>query len=235
MKATIFSYITLSLVGLIRAGPFCIECTDAPEIRECLRTTIQCADNEKCYLEKVTNEDLSISFNAGCRSTQVCDIMDALATGRKKRLVNCAACCNDAPNQNVPCNANLCGLGPVFLPDTCLVCDGIHSDVASCTTAATCPPNEVCYTGIRIVGTALRYVFGCYEERVCYGMVSNENQESSIHHPRARVIHGDQGMHICDACCKGDRCNAADCFYLKKNMTIGDFNSGVVAPSVVTL
>lgn len=33
-------------VGLIRAGPFCIECTDAPEIRECLRTTIQCADNE---------------------------------------------------------------------------------------------------------------------------------------------------------------------------------------------
>nr|XP_034327331.1 uncharacterized protein LOC105333980 isoform X4 [Crassostrea gigas] len=206
MKATIFSYITLSLVGLIRAGPFCIECTDAPEIRECLRTTIQCADNEKCYLEKVTNEDLSISFNAGCRSTQVCDIMDALATGRKKRLVNCAACCNDAPNQNVPCNANLCGL------DTCLVCDGIHSDVASCTTAATCPPNEV-----------------------CYGMVSNENQESSIHHPRVRVIHGDQGMHICDACCKGDRCNAADCFYLKKNMTIGDFNSGVVAPSVVTL
>lgn len=33
-------------VGLIRTGPFCIECTDAPEIRECLRTTIQCADNE---------------------------------------------------------------------------------------------------------------------------------------------------------------------------------------------
>lgn len=39
--------------------------------------------------------------------------MDAIATaaGRKKRLVNCAACCNDAPNQNVPCNAKLCGLG----------------------------------------------------------------------------------------------------------------------------
>lgn len=45
---------------------------------------------------------------------QVCDIMDALATGRKKRLVNCAACCNDAPNQNVPCNANLCGLGKLI-------------------------------------------------------------------------------------------------------------------------
>lgn len=39
-------------VGLIRAGPFCIECTDAPEIRECLRTTIQCADNEVNRLRK---------------------------------------------------------------------------------------------------------------------------------------------------------------------------------------
>lgn len=38
--------INMIAVGLIRAGPFCIECTDAPEIRECLRTTIQCADNE---------------------------------------------------------------------------------------------------------------------------------------------------------------------------------------------
>lgn len=38
--------INMFAVGLIRAGPFCIECTDAPEIRECLRTTIQCADNE---------------------------------------------------------------------------------------------------------------------------------------------------------------------------------------------
>lgn len=33
-------------VGLIRAGPFCIECTDVREIRECLRTTIKCGDNE---------------------------------------------------------------------------------------------------------------------------------------------------------------------------------------------
>ena len=32
---------------------------------------------------------------------------------------------------------------PIALQDTCVVCDGVHSDVASCTTAATCPPNEV--------------------------------------------------------------------------------------------
>lgn len=59
-------------------------------------------------------------------------------------------------------------------------------------------------------------------------MVSNENQESSIHHPRARVIHGDQGMHICDACCKGDRCNAADCFYLKKSKSQNLFKFHVI-------
>lgn len=44
--------INMFAVGLIRAGPFCIECTDAPEIRECLRTTIQCADNEVNRLRK---------------------------------------------------------------------------------------------------------------------------------------------------------------------------------------
>lgn len=42
---------------------------------------------------------------------QVCQIMASLNTGRKKRdLVNCANCCADAPNENGPCNAALCGL-----------------------------------------------------------------------------------------------------------------------------
>lgn len=42
---------------------------------------------------------------------QVCQIMASLNTGRKKRdLVNCADCCADAPNENGPCNAALCGL-----------------------------------------------------------------------------------------------------------------------------
>lgn len=37
--------------------------------------------------------------------------MASLNTGRKKRdLVNCADCCADAPNENGPCNAALCGL-----------------------------------------------------------------------------------------------------------------------------
>ena len=42
---------------------------------------------------------------------------------------------------------------PIALQDTCVVCDGTHSDVASCTTAATCPPNEVSNL---IVGTRAR-------------------------------------------------------------------------------
>lgn len=43
--------------------------------------------------------------------SQVCQIMASLNTGRKKRdLVNCADCCADAPNENGPCNAALCGL-----------------------------------------------------------------------------------------------------------------------------
>lgn len=43
-------------------------------------------------------------------------------------------------------------------------------------------------------------------------MVSIGSRESSIHYPTATAFYGDQGIHICDACCKGYRCNAADCF-----------------------
>lgn len=31
-----------------------------------------------------------------------------------------------------------------------------------------------------------------------------------------RVIHGDVGLSICDACCVGRNCNEAECFALKK-------------------
>nr|XP_022287020.1 uncharacterized protein LOC111099847 [Crassostrea virginica] len=230
MKTQIAFFVSIFLFDFISAGPICIQCLDVADITECITRTVQCADNEQCYLEKSTNEDLSISYNAGCRSKRVCDIMTLLSAGRK-RLVNCNSCCGDAPDQYGPCNAKLCGLHPVALQDTCVVCDGIHSDVASCTTAATCPPNEVCYTGIRIVGTLIRYVFGCYEERVCHAFVGNNDKDSSIRPLHTRAIHGDQGTPICDACCKGDKCNAADCFQIRQNMTLDQFNSGDVSPT----
>ncbi|XP_056004755.1 uncharacterized protein LOC125659338 isoform X2 [Ostrea edulis] len=232
MRSTTFTIIFISLYGLIHAGPTCMRCNEVAEIGECLTNVVTCGDNEECYLEKVTKEDLSIRFNAGCRSKQVCTLMAALASaGRKRDLVNCADCCSDAPDKNGPCNAKLCGLTPIQTAATCVACDGVHSDVLSCTTAATCPPNEVCYTGIRIVGTAIRYVFGCYEERVCRAMLENDNKNSTIHGRAGRVIHGDHGTKICDACCKGDRCNAGDCFDIKKNMTIADFSNGSAPPT----
>jgi hypothetical protein len=56
--------------------------------------------------------------------------------------------------------------------------------------------------------------------QICRAMVENDSKNSSIHHISGRVIHGDQGMKICDACCKGDRCNKADCFALRKSKCI---------------
>ncbi|XP_078311670.1 uncharacterized protein LOC111099843 [Crassostrea virginica] len=102
--------------------------------------------------------------------------------------------------------------------DTCLVCDGVHSDVTSCNTAATCAWYEACFTGIRIVGSSIRHVFGCIDERVCRAMVDNNNKNSTVNHNGRRVIHGDQGTPICDACCKGDLCNTKECFDLKQSM-----------------
>ncbi|XP_078312081.1 uncharacterized protein LOC111100871 isoform X1 [Crassostrea virginica] len=237
MRTITLSIISISLFGFIHAGPVCLRCTDVAEISECITNTAECGDNEECYLEKVTKEDLSIRYNAGCRSSRVCSIMAALNAGKKKRdLVNCAACCADAPDDSGPCNAKLCGLKPQALQDTCIVCDGIHSDVASCSKAATCPPNEVCFTGIRIVGTAIRYVFGCYEERVCHAMVDNNNKNSTVNHNGKRVIHGDQGTPICDACCKGDKCNSKDCFDLKQTMgtAFGPSTAGNPVTAAVT-
>ncbi|XP_062596959.1 uncharacterized protein LOC134258425 [Saccostrea cucullata] len=233
MRTTFFTTILFALYGLLRAGPTCMRCTDVADIQECFTNVANCGDNEECYLEKVTQEDLSIKYNAGCRSKQVCAIMAALnGGGRKKRdLVNCADCCSDAPDKSGPCNSKLCGLAGGQVQASCVVCEGVHSDVAACSSAATCPPNEVCFTGIRIVGTAIRYVFGCYEERVCHAMLENDNKNHTAHGRPGRVIHGDQGTPICDSCCKGDRCNAADCFELRKNMTIGDFSNGSVSPS----
>ena len=126
---------------------------------------------------------------------------------------------------------------------------------------------QVCFTGIRIVGTAIRYVFGCYEERVStwnisniymfstitfathklkiwkllpgnksrnlispaintqelscrFVMLDNNNKNSTVNHNGKRVIHGDQGTPICDACCKGDKCNSKDCFDLKQSKIV---------------
>ncbi|XP_061194749.1 uncharacterized protein LOC133202901 [Saccostrea echinata] len=224
-------FILSFLLGLIRAGPTCMRCTDAADITDCFTNLAVCGDNEECYLEKSTGEDLSIRYNSGCRSHAVCEIMRMMSgtTGRK-RLVNCAKCCTDVPDDNGPCNAKLCDLTPPQLQATCVVCSGVHADAQSCTSVATCPPNEVCFTGIRIVGANIRYVFGCYEERVCRAMLDNDSKNSTIHRS-GRVIHGDQGTPICDSCCKGNRCNAADCFELRKNMTIGDFSNGSASPS----
>uniref|UniRef100_A0A8W8IVT4 Uncharacterized protein n=1 Tax=Magallana gigas TaxID=29159 RepID=A0A8W8IVT4_MAGGI len=54
--------------------------------------------------------------------------------------------------------------------------------------------------------------------QVCKAIIDNDRPNSTISRP-GRIIHGDLGIRICDACCKGYRCNAADCFTLRKNMT----------------
>ncbi|XP_061194742.1 uncharacterized protein LOC133202890 [Saccostrea echinata] len=145
---------------------------------------------------------------------------------RKRQLVICTDCCSDAPDIYGPCNSKLCGLTPTTENYECLVCAGVLSDVNSCSTTSVCPPREACFSGIRIVGTAIRYVVGCYDERVCHAIVENDGRNGT-HGRRGRVIHGDQGTRICDACCKGDRCNAAGCFELRKNMTAAEYSNSL--------
>ncbi|XP_048750238.1 uncharacterized protein LOC125662094 [Ostrea edulis] len=214
MRIAVFTFISISTFVLTHAGPTCMQCNGEADIAVCLTSLITCADNEECYLETVTSAILGKRFNAGCRSKMTCLMTQPL----NDNLGNCAACCSDAPDSDGPCNAKLCGQSPAKQQDVCVACDGVHSDFHSCQTTTVCPPTEVCYTGIRVVGFAVRYVFGCYDKHVCRAMARNE-----VHHS-TRDIHGDLGVKMCDACCRGFRCNAADCFQLKKNMTVADFS-----------
>ncbi|XP_061165872.1 uncharacterized protein LOC133174790 [Saccostrea echinata] len=133
--------------------------------------------------------------------------------------------CSD-PSTAIFCKKS-CGL--CFRLDTCLACDGVHNPLQPCPVIP-CHPNEVCYTGIRVVGSTVRYVYGCLEESICYAFAANDHIKVSDR--TDRYVHGDQGTAICDACCKGDKCNAADCFLLRKNMTISDFIGGKASPTI---
>ncbi|XP_062598184.1 uncharacterized protein LOC134259595 [Saccostrea cucullata] len=116
-----------------------MHCNGAGDIENCFLNTVRCGDLEDCYLDKYVDENSVIRYDAGCRSKQVCSGQGR----RRRRLVVCTSCCSDAPDHNGPCNAKLCGIGPVtYANSTCVVCEGVHSDVTSCSSTSVCPPNE---------------------------------------------------------------------------------------------
>nr|XP_022289342.1 uncharacterized protein LOC111101225 isoform X1 [Crassostrea virginica] len=214
------------------SGPLCLKCQDATSVDECRQQNkAPCGDDEDCYLRKYTTDNMEIRFEAGCFPKTTCALLSALnpdnVIGRRgvskdmalarprKDVTNCFQCCKDSKEED-PCNSHLCNQVPSAALITCKVCSGVHDYIDSCAHEDVCPPTEACYTGIRIVGTEAKYVFGCANKQICRSLAMDNIRTS-------RVIHGDIGLNICDACCVGRNCNEAECFALKKLMNLDDY------------
>ncbi|CAG2238907.1 unnamed protein product [Mytilus edulis] len=167
---------------VIFVGLICLSC-DRANITDCLGQKVSCDTDEKCFLDKVIVPDLSTVFSAGCRSKQVCYIIDS-AVG-KRDAVACYQCCNSPPNsEHVPCNGYLCNQAPRVGGVSCGVCDRV-SDPKECAVEQQCQPNEVCDRHLKEYKNLHTVAVG------------------------KRADHGD--LVLCMACCDGTGCNKDYC------------------------
>uniref|UniRef100_A0A194ANC3 Sodefrin-like factor n=1 Tax=Pinctada fucata TaxID=50426 RepID=A0A194ANC3_PINFU len=229
-------FVILGFTYVYGATKECASCEEAPSIEECrLKTTI-CGDNEECFLEKVTTDQLNIAYNAGCRSHTICIVMNSLKVGKRsvveedfnergkrKTLVNCAECCETAKDDKLgPCNVRLCGLQPNASKPVCLVCSGYHSGPNFCTTKDTCQDTQVCHTGVVYINGGIRFTYGCEDRHRCEAFINHKNKTDSVSSGKRQ----DVGVHLCDACCTGNECNKEDCFALYKKMSLASIGVG---------
>ncbi|CAG2238905.1 unnamed protein product [Mytilus edulis] len=152
-----FENIEMNMTGLL-----CLSCDSAVNINDCLTTMAQCSDgSEECFLDWTILPDLSAVFTAGCRATQVCNLLsNAFGKRITQRSVGCSQCCNSPPNgTQVPCNGYLCKQAPVARK-TCGVCSRV-SDPTDCAVDQECSPHEACKINTIFTGGVLRYELGC--------------------------------------------------------------------------
>ncbi|XP_071179605.1 uncharacterized protein [Mytilus edulis] len=212
---------------LCTGRPTCLFCDSEPDITKCLRQKVCQGSGEKCYLDKVILPDLSTVFSAGCRSTQVCDLIasvgkrnvDLPLIRQKKATVVCAQCCNTQPDSSgVPCNKVLCGLHYSSVSyDTCGVCDRV-SRSSDCTVFQSCQPTEVCKLNKIFSGGRIIHELGCELKTVCDVML---REYKATHHGKRADL---GSLVLCSACCTGKNCNTkGDCRTLIQNQPC--FNS----------
>ncbi|XP_056019239.1 uncharacterized protein LOC125671369 isoform X3 [Ostrea edulis] len=174
----------LLLLGVVKAvdsvNTECLQCNEVSSVQMCVTRTT-CGSGEECYLEKVTIADLSVVYNAGCRSEQVCKLMSALSGAGKRNLVNCADCCVNSPGEPVPCNARLCGQQPAISttsssPDVRLECMSCNLAVSvhDCQkTTTTCQAGEECFLeSVTTPDRRMKFNAGCRSKTVCNLMSS---------------------------------------------------------------
>ena len=131
----------------------CRQCNGATSLFSCTMS-LDCSDDEECYMEKyVTNQHSSLYYG-GCRGSTACraGALPHLPTGVQS--VSCSRCCDDN-STIVECNVNLCGIkatvGTSSKATQCYFCDsdsggsmGDVSDPSSCTGITMCQADQMC-------------------------------------------------------------------------------------------
>ncbi|XP_076072650.1 uncharacterized protein LOC143044489 [Mytilus galloprovincialis] len=195
----------------------CLKCNQQSTVNLCT-DIVTCDDiTEECYLEKVTTANLQLVFNGGCRSKQVCTLLQSLGFG-KKRATSCSKCCNADQ-----CNANLCqeNLAPA---DHCCDQNGLKH-FSECTHFLQCQDDEACSLKMFIRNQDIVYDLGCEKRVLCLKGGDSFNFGEVIVPTQTKKDQLPDDMKLCQACCRGDQCNVqyATCGAMLHSMVPANF------------
>ncbi|XP_056021172.1 uncharacterized protein LOC125649830 [Ostrea edulis] len=200
--------------GFIR----CYSCNGQPA-SICVQRTVTCPSDHMCFMESISSSNNETLFVAGCRTKKLCSWMVS-PVGRRSIVDQCAECCDAASSPL--CNGRLCNftnnITSTITSNRCRVCSGLHVDASTCQISQ-CGDNEMCFTGTRYIGGLRRMVYGCENAHMC--LVLAKAYADSHGSPRyKKSIVGDTGLHVCDACCSTNDCNARPCNLVAKEMPL---------------
>ncbi|XP_071177696.1 uncharacterized protein [Mytilus edulis] len=202
VQSYIFLLVTvLSTIWKTSSGLECFSCHSESDRSRCSTHKVVCRDGlEECFFDKTTLQNSAVVYTAGCRSKAVCDLLgnavgkrDDMSRSRRTSVV-CAQCCNTAPKNKIPCNAQLCDDRL-----TCLSCHSV-SDISKCLTHHTvCQgPDEECYLDKTILpNLSTAYNAGCRSKTVCSllsGAVGKRNVDIQLQRLKKASI-------SCSECC----------------------------------
>ncbi|XP_071179606.1 uncharacterized protein [Mytilus edulis] len=218
VQSYIFLLVTVSsTIWKTSSGLECFSCHSESDRSRCSTHKVVCRDGlEECFFDKTTLQNSAVVYTAGCRSKAVCDLLgnavgkrDDMSRSRRTSVV-CAQCCNTAPKNRIPCNAQLCDDRL-----TCLSCHSV-SDISKCLTQHTvCQgPDEECYLDKTILpNLSTAYNAGCRSKTVCSllsGAVGKRNVDIQLQRLKKASI-------SCSECCNtqpdrsGGPCNRNLC------------------------
>ena len=211
---------------------FLLQSTDALRCRQCngvtslysCTTSVDCSDDEECYMDKYVTNLHSGVYYGGCRATTTCQAgaVPHLPTGVQS--VSCSKCCDDN-STNVECNVNLCGIMASVgsKANQCYFCDsdnfgsiGDVSDPASCTTLTTCQADEMCGVDDISLGGQMTHKYSCRNARICSFLMKRVLDDMIVcrQNPDPNFcgnVKRSSGMRVCTACCGDNMCNAGTC------------------------